>query len=57
MGEAADDRRARWRGVGTMSLHVARSVVPAQAGTHIPELVVMGPCFRGDDNDQVLDAQ
>src|SRR5262249_48165001 len=25
------------------------AVVPAQAGTHIPELVVMGPRFRGDD--------
>ena len=24
-------------------------VVPAQAGTHIPELVVIGPRFRGDD--------
>jgi hypothetical protein len=25
------------------------AVVPAQAGTHIPEVVVMGPRFRGDD--------
>src|SRR5262245_4221521 len=25
------------------------SVVPAKAGTHIPEAVVMGPRFRGDD--------
>jgi len=28
------------------------SVVPAQAGTHIPEAVVMGPRFRGDDSDE-----
>jgi hypothetical protein len=27
-----------------------RSVVPAHAGTHIPEAVVMGPRFRGDDS-------
>jgi hypothetical protein len=26
------------------------SVVPAQAGTHIPESVVMDPRFRGDDS-------
>ena len=26
------------------------AVVPAQAGTHIPEAVVMGPGFRGDDS-------
>ena len=26
-------------------------VVPVQAGTHIPEPVVMGPRFRGDDSD------
>ena len=26
------------------------AVVPAQAGTHIPEAVVMGPRFRGDDS-------
>jgi hypothetical protein len=25
-------------------------VVPAKGGTHIPEAVVMGPRFRGDDN-------
>ncbi len=25
------------------------TVVPAKAGTHIPESVVMGPRFRGDD--------
>jgi hypothetical protein len=25
------------------------AVVPAHAGTHIPEAVVMGPRFRGDD--------
>jgi hypothetical protein len=25
------------------------AVVPAKAGTHIPEAVVMGPRFRGDD--------
>jgi hypothetical protein len=25
-------------------------VVPAQAATHIPETVVMGPRLRGDDN-------
>jgi hypothetical protein len=35
--------------------HDARSfsndgVVPAQAGTHIPEPVVMGSRFRGDDS-------
>src|SRR5262245_11079716 len=27
-----------------------RGVVPAQAGTHIPETVVMGPRLRGDDS-------
>ncbi len=27
----------------------ATAVVPAQAGTHIPETEVMGPRFRGDD--------
>jgi hypothetical protein len=26
------------------------TVVPAQAGTHIPEAVVMGPRVRGDDS-------
>ena len=26
------------------------AVVPAKAGTHIPEPVVMGPRFRGDDS-------
>jgi hypothetical protein len=26
------------------------AVVPAKAGTHIPEAVVMGPRFRGDDS-------
>jgi len=26
------------------------AVVPANAGTHIPEAVVMGPRFRGDDS-------
>jgi hypothetical protein len=25
------------------------AVVPAKAGTHIPEAVVMGPRFRGDE--------
>jgi hypothetical protein len=25
------------------------AVVPAKAGTHIPEAAVMGPRFRGDD--------
>jgi hypothetical protein len=25
-------------------------VVPAKAGTYIPEAVVMGPRFRGDDS-------
>jgi hypothetical protein len=28
---------------------LAPAVVSAQAGTHIPETVVMGPHFRGDD--------
>src|SRR6202047_153986 len=27
----------------------SHTVVPAQAGTHIPETVVMGPRLRGDD--------
>jgi hypothetical protein len=27
------------------------AVVPAHAGTHIPEAVVMGPRFRGDDRN------
>ena len=27
------------------------AVVPAKAGTHIPEPVVMGPRFRGDDGN------
>src|SRR5215831_6298632 len=31
----------------------ALSVVPAQAGTHIPEPVVMGPRLRGDDSNNV----
>ena len=31
-----------------MEAHPA--VVPAKAGTHIPETVVMGPRFRGDDS-------
>jgi hypothetical protein len=35
---------ADWFGI-TLS-----DVVPAQAGTHIPEAVVMGPRFRGDDS-------
>jgi len=26
------------------------SVVPAKAGTHVPEAVVMGPRLRGDDS-------
>jgi hypothetical protein len=26
------------------------AVVPAKAGTHIPEAVVMGPRLRGDDS-------
>ena len=26
------------------------AVVPAKAGTHIPEAVVMGPRVRGDDS-------
>jgi hypothetical protein len=26
------------------------AVVPANGGTHIPEPVVMGPRFRGDDS-------
>jgi hypothetical protein len=30
------------------------SVVPAHAGTHIPEAVVMGPRFRGDDSKQAV---
>ena len=29
--------------------HALYAVVPAKAGTHIPEPVVMGPRFRGDD--------
>jgi hypothetical protein len=28
------------------------TVVPAKAGTHIPEAVVMGPRLRGDDEDE-----
>jgi hypothetical protein len=28
------------------------SVVPAQAGTHIPEAFFMGPRLRGDDSDE-----
>jgi hypothetical protein len=32
----------------------ALSVVPAQAGTHIPEPEVMGPRFRGDDSNDVM---
>jgi hypothetical protein len=30
--------------------HALYAVVPAKAGTHIPEPVVMGPRFRGDDS-------
>src|SRR5215831_5245633 len=32
----------------------ALSVVPAQAGTHIPEPEVMGPRLRGDDSNDVM---
>src|SRR4029434_1710982 len=28
-------------------------VIPAYAGTHIPETVVMGPRFRGDDRIRI----
>jgi 8-oxo-dGTP pyrophosphatase MutT (NUDIX family) len=30
--------------------HQVAAVIPAQAGTYIPEPVVMGPRFRGDDS-------
>src|SRR5262245_1064090 len=33
-----------------MPSEVVVAVVPAKAGTHIPETVVMGPRFRGDDS-------
>jgi hypothetical protein len=35
-----------------VSLACSLAVVPAQAGTHIPEPVVMGPRLRGDDHHQ-----
>jgi hypothetical protein len=33
-----------------MEVPAVLAVVPANAGTHIPEAVVMGPRFRGDDS-------
>jgi len=33
------------------SPHRIVAVVPAKAGTHIPEPVVMGPRLRGDDRE------
>ena len=36
-----------------VSAVVGDAVVPAQAGTHIPESVVMGPRVRGDDGAEL----
>ena len=47
---AADQGERHQRGLTAQGMSTV--VVPAQAGTHIPETVVMGPRFRGDDTGE-----
>ena len=44
------DRRPRAPPARKLRRARKQRVVPAKAGTHIPELVVMGPRVRGDDS-------
>jgi hypothetical protein len=52
MGRAGEGERHR-RGLK----RTTHDVVPAQAGTHIPEAAIMGPRLRGDDSGNVISNQ